>query len=138
MAEPKTRKTRKSVAKFLREIPDEQQREDAHRIARMMESITGAKPAMWGPSMVGFGEYHYVYASGREGDWFETGFSPRKRELTLYIMSGFAKHDTLMKKLGKYRTGKSCLYIKKLDDVDRGVLRRLIKGSVDYIRKTYG
>ena len=84
----------------------------------MMQELTGEKPEMWGPSIVGFGSYHYKYASGREGDWFLTGFSPRKQSLTLYIMSGFSRYEELMEKLGKYKTGKSCLYIKKLEDVD--------------------
>jgi hypothetical protein len=89
---------------------------------------------MWGSSIVGFGQYHFKYASGREGDWMATGFSPRKGNLTLYIMSGF-RNAELMKKLGKYKTGKSCLYIKKLDDVDKSVLKDLIKSSVDFIKK---
>ena len=92
----------------------------------MMREITGERPKMWGSSIVGFGSYHFKYASGREGDWPVTGFSPRKQALTLYIMTGFEKHGALMKKLGKYKTGKSCLYIKKLEDVDQVTLRKLI------------
>jgi hypothetical protein len=92
---------------------------------------------MWGNSIVGFGNYHYTYASGREGDWFLTGFSPRKQALTLYIISGFAQYDHLMKRLGKFKIGKSCLYIKKLEDIDPNVLRELIQASIRYLHETY-
>ena len=88
---------------------------------------------MWGPTIVGFGSYHYKYESGREGDWFKTGFSPRKTSLTLYIMPGFNRYDELMQKLGKHKTGQSCLYINKLEDVDMDVLRELVKLSYDYM-----
>jgi len=91
---------------------------------------------MWGPSIIGFGSYHYCYDSGREGDWFLTGFSPRKQNLSVYIMSGFAKYDSLMKKLGKHKTGKSCLYINKLEDIDLDVLKELIKRSAEHVAKT--
>ena len=101
----------------------------------MMADITGEKPVMWGPSVVGFGSYHYKYASGREGDWMITGFSPRKQALTLYIMPGFDRYDDLMVKLGKYKTGKSCLYINKLEDVDKNILHELIAHSVKYMNK---
>lgn len=93
---------------------------------------------MWGSSIVGFGSYHYRYESGREGDWMLTGFSPRKQALTLYMMGGFQRHDELMNKLGKYKTGKSCLYVKKLEDIDLDVLRQLVAESVDYMRQSYG
>jgi len=99
-----------------------------------MEKITGEPAKMWGPSIIGFGTYHYKYATGREGDFLTTGFSPRKPELTLYIMSGFSKYDELMNKLGKYKTGKSCLYVKKLEDLNLEVLTELIETSVDYIK----
>lgn len=138
MAELKTRKTRKSVDKFLREIDNEQRREDCFALVEMMKEITGDEPRMWGPSIVGFGTYHYRYASGREGDWMKVGFSPRKQNLTLYIMSGFSDYEELMKKLGKFKTGKSCLYVKRLEDVDEKVLRKLVRSSVRYIDKTYG
>jgi len=92
-----------------------------------MEEVTGDKPKMWGPSIVGFGTYHYKYASGREGDWPVTGFSPRKKDLTLYIMMGFEKHADLMKQLGKYSNAKSCLYIKRLSDIHVPTLKKLIK-----------
>ena len=138
MAEPKTRPTDESVERFLAEIADEQTREDCRTIARIMKKVTKAKPVMWGPSMVGFGQYHYTYQSGREGDWFLTGFSPRKQNLTLYIMSGFKRYDTLLGKLGKHKTGKSCLYVKRLEDVDLKVLETLIKESVAHMKKAYG
>lgn len=93
---------------------------------------------MWGPSIVGFGSYHYKYESGREGDWPKTGFSPRKQNLTLYIMDGFDKYDELMAKLGKHKTGKSCLYVKRLSDIDTGVLTKLVKASVAHFDKKYG
>lgn len=137
MAEPKTRKTSASVDEFLAAIDDETRREDCRTVAELMRAATGAEPAMWGASIVGFGKYHYKYASGREGDWFLAGFSPRKSALTLYIMGGFPRHATLMKKLGRFKTGKSCLYIKRLEDVDEGVLQQLIDESVNHMRKTY-
>jgi hypothetical protein len=100
-----------------------------------MKKITKEEPKMWGPSIIGFGSYHYKYASGREGDFFLTGFSPRKQSLTLYIISGFKRYDELMKKLGKHKTGSSCLYINKLEDVDMKVLKTLITESVKYMKK---
>jgi len=130
MAEPKTNPTTASVKKFIDSIEDEKKRKDSRAVLAMMREITGERPKMWGPSIVGFGAYHFKYASGREGDWLLTGFSPRKQALTLYIMSGFEKHEALMKKLGKYKTSKSCLYIKKLEDVDEATLRKLITRSV--------
>ena len=130
MAEMKTQKTSASVKKFLSGIKDKKQREDSFKVLEIMHKITGEKPQMWGASLVGFGSYHYPYASGREGDWFLTGFSPRKQALTLYIMSGFTQYDALMKKLGKFTTGKSCLYVKNLDDIHLPTLKQLIKHSV--------
>jgi hypothetical protein len=118
MAELKTKKTKASVSAFLKQIDDTQKRKDCKTVAKIMKEATGASPKMWGPSIVGFGDSHYKYESGREGDWFLTGFSPRKQNLTLYIMNGLAKHGTLLKKLGKHKTGKSCLYINRLEDVD--------------------
>jgi len=132
MAELKTQKTRASVAKFLASIEDEKRRKDSRAVLKMMKEITGDKPEMWGPAIIGFGSYHYTYASGREGDWFLTGFSPRKQALTLYIMSGFSKYDALLKKLGKFKTGKACLYIKKLEDVHLPTLEELIRRSVEH------
>ena len=130
MAELKTKQTKASVEKFLNSVKDEKKREDSFKILELMKKITKEDPKMWGPSIIGFGNYHYKYASGREGDWFLTGFSPRKQNLTLYIMSYLKKHKDLLKKLGKHKTGKGCLYINKLDDVDMNVLKELITASV--------
>jgi hypothetical protein len=106
-------------------------------VAAMMREATGSRAKMWGAHIVGFGEYHYKYASGREGDFMVTGFSPRKQALTLYIIPGFSHFESLMSKLGRYKTGKSCLYIKRLSDIDEKVLKRLIVSSVEYMRKHY-
>ena len=130
MAELKTKQTDASVKDFLNQITDKERREDCFAVAKIMEEITGEKPKMWGPSIVGFGSYHYKYASGREGDWPVTGFSPRKKDLTLYIMMGFAKHGELMEKLGKHSAAKSCLYIKRLSDIHIPTLKKLIKLSI--------
>ena len=137
MAENKTQPTKLSVTEFIKAIDDPQKRADARKVAAMMRKATGKRAKMWGPSIVGFGTYHYKYASGREGDFMVAGFSPRKQALTVYIMAGFSKYDALMKKLGKYKTGKSCLYIKRLSDVDEAVLQKLIDESVKYMRKNY-
>ena len=137
MAENKTKPTKKSVTAFINGIDDKQKRADVKKVAAMMRKATGARAAMWGPGIVGYGQYHYQYASGREGDFMLTGFSPRKQALTVYIISGFKPFDSMMKKLGKYKTGKSCLYIKRLSDVDEAVLARLISASVKYMRKNY-
>lgn len=136
MAELKTQPTDASVTQFLEQVPDERKRADSYKVMHMMQEITGEKPVMWGDSLVGFGAYHYKYATGREGDWFLTGFSPRKQNLTLYIMAGFDEYDALMAKLGKYKTGVSCLYINRLEQVDEDVLRELIRRSVEHIRAT--
>lgn len=138
MAKLKTRPTDDSVERFLSAIADERKREDCRTIARLMKKLTNAEPTMWGPTIVGFGSYHYRYDSGRDGDWFLTGFSPRKQNLTLYIMSGFARFDALLARLGTVKTGKSCLYIKRLADVDRTVLETLIRESVAHLKRTYG
>ena len=130
MAELKTIPTRASVDKFLKGITDEDKRADCYQILKMMEKATKSRAKMWGTSIVGFGAAHYVYESGREGDWFITGFSPRKQNLTLYMMGGFNQFEDLMKKLGKHSTGKGCLYINKLKDVDTKVLKELITKSV--------
>jgi hypothetical protein len=134
MAELKTRTTHASVAKFLEGIRDEKKRADCYAILKIMKRATRAEPKMWGTSIIGLGDYHYIYESGREGDWFLTGFSPRVQNLTLYMMGGF---DTgLLKKLGKYKMGKGCLYINKLEDVDTKVLSELITKSVRKLSKS--
>ena len=137
MAELKTQKTDASVQEFLDAVEHPTRREDSFAVLEMMREITGHEPAMWGPSIVGFDTYHYRYASGQEGEWPVVGFSPRKRSLTLYIMSGFDQYKTLLSKLGKYKTGKSCLYINKLADVDQETLRELVRQSVEYVRATH-
>ena len=137
MAELKTKPTSVKVADFMNSIADKTQRADCKAIAAMMRKATGRRAKMWGSSMVGYGSYHYKYASGQEGDYFITGFSPRKQATTVYIMPGFSGYETLMKKLGKYKTGKSCLYIKTLADVDEKVLQQLISKSVVEMRKKY-
>ena len=136
MADLKTKKNRQSVTKFLGSVKDAARREDAKKVLALMKDVTGQKPEMWGDSIVGFGTYRYKYESGREGEWPITGFSPRKANLTLYIMSGFSKCQELLGKLGKHKTGKSCLYINRLDDVDLKVLRRLIRESVAHVKKS--
>jgi hypothetical protein len=136
MAELKTKPTDQSVEEFLNSIPDEKRRQECRAVAQLMQAATGSEPKLWGSSMVGFGSYHYKYASGHEGDAFLTGFSPRKQNLTLYIMPGFDQYDELLQKLGKHKTGKSCLYIKKLEDVDLATLEMLIKRSVEHMVKT--
>lgn len=129
MAELKTKKTKSSVKDFLNKIPDETKRKDCIKINDIMKKITKAEPKMWGAAIVGFGDFHYKYASGREGDFFITGFSPRKEAITLYFMSGLHEQVELLKKLGKHKTGKGCLYIKKIEDVDVKVLEKLISSS---------
>ncbi len=133
MAELKTKPSEQSVEAFLNRVEDEKKRQDCLTILEIMKQITKAEPKMWGTSMVGFGTYPYKYESGREGDWFVAGFSPRKQNLTLYIMAGFSRYDGLLSKLGKFKTGKSCLYIKKIEDVDLPTLKELIKQSVAYV-----
>jgi hypothetical protein len=130
MAELKTKATNASVAKFLDAIEDDERREDCLAVAKIMKKATGDDPKMWGPSIVGFGAMRYKYESGRELDWFLTGFSPRKNDLTLYIMPGIDRYKELAKSLGKHKTGKSCLYIKKLSDIDQSVLREIVETSV--------
>ncbi len=133
MAELKTKVNDADVNAFLAAIPDEQRRKDCQTLAKWMKKITGRAPRMWGDSIVGFGTYHYKSTSGREGDWFLTGFAPRKDSLTVYIMAGFARYEDLMERLGKHKNGKSCLYLKRLSDVDEAVLKELIALSVDYL-----
>jgi len=135
MAELKTKPTNASVEKFINQVADETRREDCFKVLKMMEEITGEKPKMWGPSIVGYGSYHYKYASGQEGDWPIAAFSPRKQDLTLYLLPGFQEHADLMQQLGKHRTGKSCLYIKRLSDVHVPTLKKLIRESVKRMKQ---
>lgn len=136
MAELKTKRNKGDVQAFLNSVPDEKKRQDSFAILELMKQVTGKEPEMWGDSIVGFGSYHYKYKSGREGDWFLTGFSPRKQNITLYIMAGFDEYDKLLNKLGKHTTGKSCLYVKKIEDVDADVLKELVRQSVEHMIKT--
>ncbi len=131
----KTKVNDTSVEGFLNSVEDEQKRKDCFEILKMMKQVTRESPKMWGSSIVGFGSYHYKGASGREGDWMLTGFSPRKQNLTLYLMGGFDPHKNLLKKLGKHKTSVGCLYIKNLDDVDKKVLKELVTESVKTMKK---
>ncbi len=137
MAELKTRPNNQNVDDFLKKVSDPAKRKNCHRVLDIMKQITQQEPKMWGDSMVGFGNYHYQYTSGREGNWFLTGFSPRKQSLTIYIMSGFDQFEHLMSQLGKYKNSKSCLYVKKLEDIDLGILKELIAESIKLLSKRY-
>lgn len=137
MSEMKTQPTEAAVSAFLEGVADPVRREECQAVLDLMRRVTGVEPKMWGGSMVGFGSYHYRYESGREGDWFVTGFSPRKANLTLYIMAGFDRYEGLLERLGKYSTGKSCLYLKRLSDVDLTVLEALVRESVQHVSATY-
>ena len=135
MAELKTRKNDADVEAFLDGIENDKRRKDCRAVVALMAEVTGEPPAMWGDSIIGFGSYHYRYATGREADWMATGVSPRKQSLTVYIQTGFQRHAELMEKLGRYTTGKSCLYVKRLEDVDTAVLRDLIRDSYALVAK---
>lgn len=137
MAKLKTQQTEASVKGFLSKVADESRRKDCMKLLQIMKRATKEKPKMWGPGMVGFGSYHYTYESGHSGDFFLTGFAPRKQDLTLYIMSGSDRHESLMAKLGKHKTRKSCLYIKQLADVDLAVLEALVSASVKQMKKKH-
>lgn len=137
MAENKTRATDASVAAFLAGIAPEPKRQDAETVCALMTRLSGEAPAMWGPTMVGFGRYRYTYDSGRTGEMFRIGFSPRKANLVLYIVDGFPGHAELMAKLGKHKTGKSCLYLNRLADVDMAVLEELVRQSVAVMDARY-
>lgn len=134
MAENKTKPTAKSVPEFLDQIEDPGKKADCLTISRVMEGITGSKPRMWGDSIVGFGTYRYKYASGREGEWFLAGFSPRKQNLTIYVMGYLESYTEILANLGKFKHGKGCLYIKNLKDIDMDVLEELIKSSINSLK----
>ncbi|MBI3175100.1 MAG: DUF1801 domain-containing protein [Chloroflexi bacterium] len=127
MAELKTQKTDASVEAFLNSVADEQQRRDSFAVLDLMKKVSRAEPKMWGPAIVGFGQYRYKYDSGRENDWFPIGFSPRKGNLTLYLAGGLEPQADLLAQLGKHKTGKGCIYIKKLTDVDQTVLKQMLE-----------
>jgi nucleoid DNA-binding protein len=137
-AENKTKETEASVDTFLANIKDDQKKADCLVLKSMMSRITDSPAKMWGASIVGFGTYHYKYDSGREGDFMKVGFSPRAQNVTVYIIAGFDRYEALMSKLGKHKTGKSCLYIKKLDDIDLDVLEELVKESYNLMTEKYG
>lgn len=137
-AKNKTTENEASVEEFLEKVKDETKKADCLRVKAIMEEISGEKPKMWGASIVGFGNYHYKYDSGREGDFMKVGFSPRAQNVTLYIMPGFGRYEDLMSKLGKHKIGKSCLYVKKLADVDEEILKELITESYAFMTDKYG
>jgi len=137
MAEIKTKVSNTSVQDFINTIEPESKRQDALTLLKLFEDITGEKAKLWGTSIIGFGQYHYVYASKKEGDWPLTAFSPRKANLTIYIMPGFKEYQDILKKLGKYKTSVSCLYIKKLADIDINLLSQLIKKGYDDMEARY-
>ncbi len=135
MSENKTKPSQKSVKAFLNSIEPETKRKDAWGLHEIIQKITGEEPILWGDSIVGYGSYHYKYASGREGDWMKVGFSPRKQNFSLYLLPGIEKFQELLSKLGKHKTGKSCLYINKLADVDQEILQRLISESYRHFKE---
>ena len=137
-AQNKTVENNGSVADFINSVADETKKADCQKIDAMMQQISGHSPKMWGKSIVGYGIYHYKYASGREGEFMKIGFSPRAQNLTLYIMPGFERYDEIMSRLGKHKTGKSCLYVKKLADVDEDVLKELMTESYGHMTEKYG
>jgi hypothetical protein len=137
MAENKTKSTEADVDAYIQSLPDPKQRADSISLVTLMQKISGHPPKMWGPSMIGFGQYHYVYESGREGDMFRIGFAPRKGQIVLYIVDGHAKHEALMAKLGKFKTGKSCVYIKSLDVIDKNIFEELCVVSLHHMAEKY-
>lgn len=138
MTANKTTQTEESVDAFVDGVEDEERRRDCRALLALLRDVTGEEPRMWGSSMVGFGTYHYRYDSGREGDSFLAGFSPRKRELSIYVMAGLDRYEAELARLGRHRTGKSCLYVRRLADVDLDVLREMLADSVHYMRSKYG
>ena len=137
MAENKTKPTEASVEDFLHTVPEEKKRADALVLCQLFREVTGSEPKMWGDNIVGFGTYTYTYGSGHTGDWPVVSFSPRKQNLTVYIMPGFDGYNDLLARLGKFKTGKVCLYINKLSDIDPNVLRTLVAKSVEAMQAQY-
>ena len=139
MAKTKTAETTKDVFEFIQEFTEsEHKRQDSYELVKLMEEISGFKAKMWGPSIIGFGSYHYKYASGHEGDAPLLGFSPRKAAISLYVYTGLPEHEYLLKDLGKYKIGKVCIYIRKLSDIDRDRLINLATKSMEYVKEIYG
>ncbi len=138
MAELKTKATKVSVPAYIKQLANPMVRQDCVELVKLFKDVTGEKPVLWGTSIIGFGGYHYESnRSAQKGDWPLTAFAPRATNITIYIRPGFSEYETLMKKLGKYKTGKSCLYIKRLTDIDATVLRTLIAKSVEDMKKRY-
>lgn len=138
MAKTKTRETTANVEEFISSFANtEQKRQDSYELMKLMQNVTGHEPKMWGPTIIGFGSYHYVYESGHEGDAPLVGFSPRKAEFSLYAYSGLKQHEHLLLNLGKFKVGKACIYFKKLSDIDQKELKKLIKETIKYLKATY-
>ena len=138
MAELKTKVNESDVLKFINHIEHKTRKEDSLILLEMMKEVSGEEPKMWGESIIGFGTYHYKYeGTGREGDWMRIAFSPRKQNLSIYLMNGYSESTQLLNKLGKHKIGKACLYINKLKDVDLNILKELMKESIDYMNKNY-
>lgn len=137
MAKNKTAETAASVTDFIKKVPNETKREDSNELIKLMSKETGCKPKMWGPGIIGFDTYHYKYESGHEGDAPIIAFSPRSTAIVLYMATDFKKKDELLKKFGKYKIGKACIYIKKLEDIDRDVLKEMISKSVSHMKSKY-
>ena len=139
MAKNKTAETGKSVTGFINEFTDsEQKQKDSHELIKLMKEATGFEPKMWGPSIIGFGNYHYKYDSGHEGDAPLLGFSPRKAAISLYVFTGLEEHKHLLEGLGKFKMGKACIYVNKLSDIDQQKLKKLMKASIKYLKEKYG
>ena len=137
MAKNKTTETETSVKDFIDRVDDERKRDDSYRIIKIMKEASGFEPKMWGPSIIGFGSYHYKYSSGHEGDAPLIAFSPRKLQIVLYLSSGFENREKLLKEFGKHKTSKGCVYIKKLEDVDEGILKKMISLSIKHTKAFY-
>jgi len=139
MAELKTRQTSADVSEFIHAFADtEQKRKDSFELLKLMQDFTGYEPKMWGPSIIGFGSYHYKSErSSQQGDWLLVGFSPRKAAISLYVYSGAKEHEYLLEGLGKFTMGKACIYVKKLSDIDQEVLKKLMKATIDYLQSRY-
>ncbi|HEY0669363.1 MAG TPA: DUF1801 domain-containing protein [Sphingobacteriaceae bacterium] len=140
MAELKTKPTKADVHEFINSFSDtEQKRKDSFELVNLMQECTGYEPKMWGPSIIGFGSYHYKYErSKQEGDWPLVGFSPRKAAISLYVYTGSPQHEHLLKNLGKFKMGKACIYVKKLSDIDQNELKNLINETISYLKLKYG
>jgi hypothetical protein len=139
MAKTKTTNTGENVIEFIKHFANtEQKRQDSYELLKLLQDLTGFEPKMWGPSIIGFGNYHYKYASGHEGDAPLVGFSPRKAEFSLYAYTGLDEHEHLIKNLGKFKVAKACIYFKKLSDINQDELKKLVKETIKYLQKKYG